>query len=184
MLPKEHERDVVRHQQRRNPECGNPVGRAHVGLRPIDCGQSYSTEEVQGSCDVEDPHQESSARNVSNQRKNRDQGKQGGEQVSESCRIGKLRRDSSIGGSSRQLNRNAAKVLASPLPECNFSPKTVPSLSISPPNRNRQLKQGVKWGYASDRAITKVMSSCCSPPVNCCTAPTIAWRSGPTGSWQ
>ena len=38
ILPKEHERDVVRHQQRRNPECWNPIGCAHVGLRLVDCG--------------------------------------------------------------------------------------------------------------------------------------------------
>jgi hypothetical protein len=56
VLPKEHECDVVRHQQRRNPECGNPVGWSHVGLRSVDCGQSYSIEQVQGSFDVEDPH--------------------------------------------------------------------------------------------------------------------------------
>src|SRR5215472_12288771 len=40
------------------------------------------------------------------------------------------------------------------------------------------------WSYAIDRAITNVMSSCCSPAVNCRTAPTITWRSEPTGRWQ
>jgi hypothetical protein len=66
VLPEEHEGDVVRHQQRRNPECGNPVSWAHVGLRPVNCqvgvflhaqcGQSCGIEQVQGSFDVEDPH--------------------------------------------------------------------------------------------------------------------------------
>ena len=46
VFPKEDECDVVRHQQRWNPECRNPVGWTHVGLRPVDCGQSYSIEEV------------------------------------------------------------------------------------------------------------------------------------------
>ena len=46
ILPKEHERDVVRHQQSRNPECRNRISCAHVGLGPVACGQSYSAEKV------------------------------------------------------------------------------------------------------------------------------------------
>src|SRR5262249_11518881 len=99
VLPKKHGRDVVRHQQRWDPECGNPVGWAHVRLRLVNCGQRYSIEQVQGSFHVEDPHQESSAPSVSYERKNRDQSKHGGEKVCESCPIGELRRDSGVGGS-------------------------------------------------------------------------------------
>ena len=36
----------------------------------------------------------------------------------------------------------------------------------------------------TDRAITSVMSSCCSPPVNCWTAVTTACSRDWTGRWQ
>src|SRR5436309_9727206 len=35
------EGDVVRHQQGRNPECGDPVRRPHVGRRTINRGECY-----------------------------------------------------------------------------------------------------------------------------------------------
>ena len=56
VLPKEQERDVVRHQQRRTTTGGNPGRWAHVRVRPVDCGQNDGIEQVQGSFDIEDPH--------------------------------------------------------------------------------------------------------------------------------
>src|SRR6266705_5682284 len=43
-----------------------------------------------------------------------------------------------------------------------------------------QVGPTIARNYGSDRAITMVMSSCCSPALNCWTAST-AWSSGPTG---
>lgn len=51
-----------------------------------------------------------------------------------------------------------------------------------PPVRVLRVWATTRINYARDRAITNVMSSCCSlPPLNCWTAPTTAWRRGTAG---
>ena len=51
-----------------------------------------------------------------------------------------------------------------------------------PPVRVLRVWATTRINYARDRAITSVMSSCCSlPPLNCWTAPTTAWRMATAG---
>jgi len=59
------------------------------------------------------------------------------------------------------------------------SPAKCPSEPLSNP-----VLEGIWPDYGSERAITMVMSSCCSPALNWWTAPTTAWSSEPTGRWQ
>src|SRR5947208_12370846 len=65
MLPENNKGNVVCHQLGRNPECGYPVGGAHICRCTIDCSQCYRDKQVQRSFHVENPYEQPSSAYVS-----------------------------------------------------------------------------------------------------------------------
>src|SRR5258708_37994656 len=57
VLEEDDEGDVVRHQKGRNPECGDPVRRSHMGRRAVNRGEGYGGDPSHSPPDGEDPHQ-------------------------------------------------------------------------------------------------------------------------------
>src|SRR6266542_5755238 len=99
---KNDEGDVVRHQQRRNPERRNPVGGAHVRRRVIDRSEDDRREEIQSALHVEDPDEKSGAPSSPNYRHDRGNCQHGGQEIAEGRRIGKGFWNALVCGSGRQ----------------------------------------------------------------------------------
>src|SRR6266496_2479158 len=96
------EGDVVRHQKGRNPECGDPVRRSHMGRRAIDRGECYGGDQIHSALDVEDPHQKPRTPGVESYSRNRSDGQQSRNQVTKGRWIGELWSYAGVGASGCQ----------------------------------------------------------------------------------
>ena len=96
----------MRHQQRRNPEGGDPVGWAHICRCAIDGCQCNCRDQIYASFHVEDPYEKAATSEILRHRQNRRQREHGRQQVAERRRICKLRRDTGVGGSWRQEHQS------------------------------------------------------------------------------
>src|SRR6266540_6396548 len=102
---KNDEGDVVRHQQRRNPERRNPVGGAHVRRRVIDRSEDDRREEIQSALNVEDPDEKSGAPSSPNHRRDRGDGQHSSQEIAEGRRIGEGSWNARVGGPWRQKHQ-------------------------------------------------------------------------------
>src|SRR3989442_6006067 len=87
VLEEDDEGDVVRHQKGRNPECGDPVRRSHMGRRAINRGECYGGDQIHSASRVEDPHQKPRTPSAESYSRNRSDGQQSSNQVTQSRSI-------------------------------------------------------------------------------------------------
>jgi len=96
--PKNNERDVVRHEERRNPKRRNPVRRTQVRRCAMNRSENDRSKQVQGAHDVEEPHEQPGASCLAGHRWNRGDCQHSGQQIAERCRVGKRRWNAGVGG--------------------------------------------------------------------------------------
>src|SRR5262249_24056724 len=96
------EHNKMRDQQRRDPECRDPIGRPHEWSGVVDGGERNGDHQVERAYDVEYPDQQLSVRRARRNGRDRDQGQHGGQQVTERRGIGELRWNTGKNASRRQ----------------------------------------------------------------------------------
>src|SRR6266705_3827343 len=106
VLEEDDEGDVVRHQKGRNPECGDPVRRSHMGRRAINRGECYGSDQIHSALEVEDPYQKPRTASVEGYSRNRCDGQQSSSQVTQGGWISELWRYASVGAAGCQEHQD------------------------------------------------------------------------------